>query len=366
MISSDGSGLRKVTGGSTAGTVPGVIKTLAPGECVRINTGAPLPPGADAVVQVEDTKLVRATDDGHEELEIEILSLPTPGLDVRQIGSDIGAGTKVLSKNSRLGAAELGILATVGATDVAVFKPPVVGLLSTGNELQDPEKDPELGEGRIRDSNKTVLKSLIGGENAFPVTDLGIVHDDPQLLMDALKSGLSKCDLLVTTGGVSMGDRDLLRQVLVDDLQAQLHFARVKMKPGKPTTFATLVHDGRKKLVLGLPGNPVSATVTSHLYVLPACRKMSGFSKPLPAKIRAKMPQNVRLDPRPEYQRVVISLTPGQAVADVAITGNQISSRLPSLAAANGLLILPPKSDDKKEILANEEVDCIVIGPLFF
>jgi gephyrin len=102
----------------------------------------------------------------------------------------------------------------------------------------------------------------------------------------------------VTTGGVSMGDRDLLRQILTQDLGAEIHFARVNMKPGKPTTLATLEWEKRRKLILGLPGNPVSATVTAHLYVLPACRKMAGYGQVLPATVRARLPHPVRLDPR--------------------------------------------------------------------
>ena len=138
------------------------------------------------------------------------------------------------------------------------------------------------------------------------------------------------------------------------------------MKPGKPTTFATLhlPNSNDKKLILGLPGNPVSATVTCHLYVLPACRKMSGYIKHMPGKLRARVPTNMNLDPRPEYKRVSITLSNEEALAKVKITGNQISSRLPSLADANGLLILPPRTEEKPDVHEGEEVDCLVIGPL--
>ena len=370
VIAADGCGKRKVLGGSYAGIPPNMAAT-ADGQnsvCVRVNTGAPVPNGFDAVVQVEDTKLMKTTDDGKEELEIEILKSPTTGLDIRKIGSDIEAGSKVLSKHSRLGPAELGLLATVGRKEISVFRRPTVGILSTGNELQDPAKEPRLeeGSGKIRDSNKTTLSSLIGGEGGLPIKDLGICIDDPQILMEKLTSCLPEIDILVTTGGVSMGDKDLLRQVLVEDLHAQIHFARVHMKPGKPTTFATLQLPGSndRKLILGLPGNPVSATVTCHLYVLPACRKMSGYFKPMSGKIMVKAPTYISLDPRPEYQRVSITLTNGEALATVKATGNQISSRLPSLAAANGLLILPPRSNAKSEVSEGEELECLVIGPL--
>ena len=214
-----------------------------------------------------------------------------------------------------------------------------------------------------------VLENNLETDQSKLASFSGIATDDPQILMDTIKTGLSRCDVLVTTGGVSMGDKDLLRQVLRDDFKATLHFARVHMKPGKPTTFATIDNwpsaDGSaKKLILGLPGNPVSATVTSHLYVLPACRKMAGHLNPYPAKIRAKVSATTRLDPRPEYQRAAVKFRRGESVAEAAVTGNQISSRLASLTAANGLLLLPPRSEEKQEILAGEEVDCLVIGPL--
>ena len=370
VLVSDGSGNRRVTGGTYAGIQPSAASFGCKQEnvCVRINTGAPVPDGFDAVVQVEDTKLLKTTDDGKEEVEIEIMQAPSIGQDIRKIGSDIEEGSKVLSKHSRLGPAEIGLLATVGATEVSVFCRPTVGILSTGNELQDPTTEPILkrGGGKIRDSNKTTLISLISKEGGMLVKDLGIAIDEPQILLDKLRTSLSSVDILVTTGGVSMGDRDLLRQVLVDDLNAKLHFARVHMKPGKPTTFATLrlPDSNQTKIILGLPGNPVSATVTCHLYVLPACRKISGYSTPMPGRLKVKAPTTIRLDARPEYQRVSISLASGNTLPTVRATGNQISSRLPSLAAANGLLMLPPKTEGKSEVHENDELECLVIGPL--
>ena len=142
------------------------------------------------------------------------------------------------------------------------------------------------------------------------------------------------------------------------------------MKPGKPTTFATVSTTSGNKLIIGLPGNPVSATVTGHLYVLPACRKMSGYLKPMAAKLKVPMPCRLTLDPRPEYQRVTLSFPSSmggggsQEGIKIKITGNQISSRLPSLAAANGLLMLPARTEEKSVVQEGEEVDCMVIGPL--
>ena len=214
VVASDGDGLRSVVGFSNAGTIPSDFK-LNPGSCVRINTGAPVPNGADAVVQVEDTELTKKSEDGKEELEIKILAPPKVGQDIRPVGSDIEQGSTVLSKGTILGPAEIGILATVGVTKIKVFKKPTIALLSTGNELQNPQEEGGLKPGFIRDSNKATLISLINKEQGFPIVDCGIATDDLEDLKTKLTLALKSGSLVVTTGGVSMGDKDLLRQVLV-------------------------------------------------------------------------------------------------------------------------------------------------------
>jgi len=361
VISRDGAGVRQVRGESSAGYSPD-LEPIKCGEIVRINTGAPVPPGADAVVMVENTKLAKANSEGEEE-EVEILVAPVPGLDIRPVGSDIQSGEQVLTRGDLLCPGELGVLATVGATTIQVNKLPTVALLSTGNEIQSPGE--KLEPGHVRDSNKTTLLTLLK-QQGIPIVDGGICKDDLASLTAGVRSALTSADVLVTTGGVSMGDRDLLRQVLVSEFGATIQFARVNMKPGKPTTFATLVVEGKKKLVFGLPGNPVSAAVTCQLYVLPACRLLSGQQSPLPGKLRARINNaaSVRLDLRPEYQRVHVRFEKGQSVGVATPTGNQISSRLTSVARANGLLILPGKSDALKELPpnCNEEFDVILIG----
>merc|ERR1719507_2463228 len=229
VIASDGGGVRQVRGEASAGASP-VMANLASGEVIRINTGAPVPPGADAVVMVEETKLVEATDDG-EEVKVEILTKVEVGQDIRPVGSDISEGEVVLGPGALMGPGEVGLLAAVGVTEVQVAVAPSVAVLSTGNELQEPGES--LKPGHIRDSNKTTLISLLKSRG-FEAKDAGVAKDDIQQLTTVLKSALETSDLLVTTGGVSMGDRDLLRQVLVDQFGAEIHFARVAMKPGKP------------------------------------------------------------------------------------------------------------------------------------
>jgi len=341
------------------------MAALAPGEVIRINTGAPVPPGADSVVMVENTRLVRASEDGEEEIEVEILTGVSVGQDIRPIGCDISQGETVLRSSDILGPGELGLLAAVGVTEVSVARLPVVTVLSTGNEIQEP--DTELMPGHVRDSNKTTLMSLLRSAGGIEARDGGIAKDDLATLTSSLGAALEASDLVVTTGGVSMGDRDLLRQVLVDKFGAKVHFARVNMKPGKPTTFATCELGGRTRLVLGLPGNPVSATVTCHLHVLPCVRLLSGLPQPLPGVLRASLatPGPLRLDPRPEYLRVELSFERGGAVGVAVPTGNQMSSRQASMSRANGLLVLPARSKERETVDTGFESDVILIGNIY-
>lgn len=361
VLASDGAGKRKVLGSAIAGVNPGEQEKLQAGYCLRINTGAPVPAGADCVVQVEDTKLIQEADDGKIEVEIEILIPPKVGQDIRPVGSDMAQGELVLPRGSTLGSSELGLLATAGVTHIQVYKLPIVSILSTGNEIQDPSKP--LEPGRIRDSNKTTLMSLMK-EHGFPAVDVGIARDDQESVLSKLKEALAASDLVVTTGGVSMGEKDLLKEILVTDLGAVIHFGRVKMKPGKPTTFATCMFNGKKKLVLGLPGNPVSATVTSHLYVLPSLRKMSGYASPLGTIIKATTDVDISLDPRPEYHRAALTWLPDNPVPKAISTGNQISSRLLSFSSAKCLLILPGRTEKLQVLPAGTLVNALVVARL--
>lgn len=358
IVASDGAGLRRVKGSSTAGCKPEEY-VVNSGECIRINTGAPVPPGADAVIQVEDTVLTIGADEGRTEIEIEILKTPQVGQDIRPTGSDIAANQIVLSKGTLLGPSEVGLLATVGVTEVLVTSKPTVAVMSTGNELQEPGEP--LKEGHIRDSNKTTLISLLK-QHDFPFIDAGIAKDEPSALLNTLKTALSEADILVTTGGVSMGEKDLLRPVLQSDFQAEIHFAQVFMKPGKPTTFATCVYNGQKKLILGLPGNPVSAVVTCNLYLLPLCRKMSGRPNYMYTVIKAKLGAPVQLDPRPEYHRVTLCWKPGDELPIAYSTGNQMSSRLLSLASAQALLRLPDRTEELQCLPQNCLVDALILS----
>ncbi|XP_046870311.1 gephyrin a isoform X8 [Hypomesus transpacificus] len=355
----DGPGDRFIMGESQAGQQPS--HTVMPGQVMRVTTGAPIPCGADAVVQVEDTELLRESEDGTEELEVRILVQARPGQDIRPIGHDIKRGECVLSKGTHMGPSEIGLLATVGVTEVEVQKFPVVAVMSTGNELLNPEDD--LHPGKIRDSNRSTLLATIQ-EHGYPTINLGIVGDNPDDLLNALNEGISRADVIITSGGVSMGEKDYLKQVLDIDLHAHIHFGRVFMKPGLPTTFATVDIDGARKLIFALPGNPVSAVVTCNLFVIPALRKMQGILDPRPTIIKARLSCDVKLDPRPEYHRCILTWHHQEPLPWAQSTGNQMSSRLMSMRSANGLLMLPPKTEQYVELHKGEVVDVMVIGRL--
>lgn len=348
VVSSDGPGEYTVVGESRAGYMDAM--QLTAGQVAYITTGAPVPPGADAVVQVEDTTpaaAAAAAEGG--QTRVTINKAAKPGQDIRPVGSDIEAGAVVLEAGERVGVAEIGILATVGAVELPVHRRPKVAVLSTGDEVVDPATA-QPGPGQIRDCNRAMLLAAAATAGAETI-DLGIARDVQGHLEGAVDKAIAVgADVLVTSGGVSMGDRDLLKPLL--ERKGSVHFGRVLMKPGKPLTFATLdLQDGRKLLVFGLPGNPVSGFVCFNLVATPALRKMAGWAQPQLRRLQVVTTRPLRLDPeRPEYHRVVLQYgrlpeACGAAAGSLgwyaASTGNQISSRLLSARSANALLELP-------------------------
>jgi gephyrin len=183
-------------------------------------------------------------------------------------------------------------------------------------------------------------------------------------LETTLKNALDKVDVIITTGGVSMGELDLLKPTIERALNGTIHFGRVAMKPGKPTTFATVTSSSKTKTIFALPGNPASALVTFHLFVLPSLRKASGLPNPALPIAKVALAQDVRLDPRPEYHRVFISVSKDGGLIAVS-TGGQRSSRVGSLRGANGLLCLPSSKDGNRQIIKKGDlVDAMILGRL--
>ncbi|XP_061723052.1 gephyrin [Cydia pomonella] len=359
VLSCDGAGVRTVRAALTAGEAP--TAPLAPGQCARVNTGAALPAGADAVVQVEDTKLVSASEDGDTELEVEIMVAPTAGQDVRPIGFDIPMGAELVKKGSVLDAGHIGILAGAGHLNITVKGHPKVALLSTGNELQEPS-EAKLKPAHIRDSNRTMLRVLLR-EHGYDTIDCGIAKDEPAQLATTLAGAMARADVIVCSGGVSMGERDLLKPVLLKDFGATLHFGRVRMKPGKPSTFATCQFNGRTKYIFALPGNPVSAYVCCLLFVIRALKVCSGRNPEWP-RLRVRLSHAAQLDPRPEYARAALAYPADSDIPTATLLGSQCSSRLLSACGAGVLLALPGASAAARQLPAGTALPALVIGRL--
>ncbi|KAF3915171.1 Gephyrin [Dactylellina cionopaga] len=373
VIHTDGTGVYPVVAVSHA--APGDIAPLESKQIARITTGAPIPPGATAIVMVEDTRIAKTTEDGKEELEVEILASGLePMENIREIGSDVKAGDVVLKRGAEITVVggEVGLLASVGIQEISVFKKPVVGVLSTGDEVVQHDRPEELSLGEVRDSNRPALMAAVKARG-FEYVDLEIAKDKPGTLEDVIKDALSKVDVIITTGGVSMGEKDLLKPTIERTFNGTIHFGRVAMKPGKPTTFA-IIPTGTEneekvpKPIFSLPGNPASAMVTFHLFVLPALRQMAGYignDAHLP-KALVTVDHDITLDARPEYHRAVVKIErTGGLVA--RSTGGQRSSRIGSLEAANALLCLPALSevgDKRTRIPKGDRVEALIIGEL--
>ncbi|KAK7998264.1 hypothetical protein PG989_006304 [Apiospora arundinis] len=331
-------------------------KELKEGEIARITTGAPLPRGATSVIMVEDTVLKTLTDDGKEEKEVEILADNVQeGENIREVGSDIQADSLILHKGEQISAVggEIGLLAAVGVGEVPTYRRPVVGVLSTGDEIVEHDRPGDLRLGEVRDTNRITLMAA-AREWGYEVVDLGIAADQSGSLEETLRAALRRVDLVITTGGVSMGELDLLKPTIERSLGGTIHFGRVAMKPGKPTTFATVpvknnAGERVRKVVFSLPGNPASALVTFHLFVLPSLRQMCGVVPAGLTEIPVVLAHDFALDKRrPEYHRAIVAVgKDGLLLA--SSTGGQRSSKVGSLRGANALLCLPAGDAPKKK-----------------
>jgi len=303
-------------------------RALRAGEAFRIFTGAPLPEGADSIIPQEDV-----TADGG---TVVIGRLVPPGECVRPRGEDMRAGDSVLERGRVLGPAEIGLLATLGHQPVRVVRRPVVGILSTGDELVD--LPGALGPGQIPNSNTYALMAQVLEAGGEPVS-LGIARDRLDDIVERLSWGLG-CDLLISSAGVSVGEHDLVKAAL-GRLGAEQHLWLVNMRPGKPVTFGTIPAGAKGALpVFGLPGNPVSAMVTFELFVRPAILRVGGrarLSRPM-ISARALLPI-----PNPGRRRgyLRVTVTRGDGGYGARLTGDQGSGILRSMVAADGLAIVP-------------------------
>lgn len=330
-----------------AGGVP--TRAIAPGETAKVMTGAPIPKGADTVVRVEHTAEWRAAAAGRGDPTgtepwssrnrlVTFVADTDAGQNVRRRGEAVRAGDRLLDAGTVLGPAEIGVLAMTGTLRIRVHRRPVVAILSNGDELIEPERFHEVrsGGGAIVDSNAHALAAAVmaaGGEPRL----LGIARDDEQSIREHLAAAAG-ADALLTSGGASVGERDLLKKVL-DDIGFRLDFWRVRMQPGSPFSFG---HLGEMP-VFGLPGNPVSALVAFEVLVRPALRKMQGMRSVRTATLPVRLGESIPSDPqRARFLRARLVRDAESDGAVVArLTGPQGSGIPTSLVRADALLILP-------------------------
>ncbi len=336
---------------------------VAEGEAVRIMTGAPMPAGADAVVPFEETDEVsRAPGEGAGTFQkgaetVGVLKAAAPRANIRDAGEDVAQGDVVMPAGTTLNAAQIGVLASLGQADATVYRRPVVAVLSTGDELLELGKPIEPG--KIFDSNAYSVASMVREAGGVPLM-LGIASDTVDALTAKLHEG-AEADLLITSAGVSRGDYDVVKDVLVRE--GKIDFWTVRMRPGKPLAFGALKlgTGGEKRTVphVGLPGNPVSSMITFELFGRAAIFKMLGKAGWQRRQVLAIAEERIKnTDGRRVYARAILSERDGRYYA--ALTGPQGSGILTSMAMANALAVVP---EDVPAIEPGDAVTCLVLSP---
>jgi molybdenum cofactor synthesis domain-containing protein len=318
-----GSGVRlRVVGDLPAGHAPTI--PVGPGEAIRIMTGAPIPDGADAIVMVERTR--RDGDDG-----VLVEHEAATGDHVRAAGGDLEAGARAFTAGTVLRPAHVGLLSSIGAGTVRVHPRPRVGVLSTGDELV--EEGP-LTPGQIRDSNRPMLLAMLREADVEPI-NLGIARDDEARIVSILEDAFTRCDAVITSGGVSVGDYDYVKAAL--DRFGALEWRQVAIKPAKPLAFGVV----QGTPVFGLPGNPVSSLVSFELFARPALLQMMGHPNRFRPEVRARAEHDFRRRPDGKLHLDRVRVTWSGEGYRASTTGAQASNVLSATAAANGLALIP-------------------------
>ncbi len=327
-----------------AGQFP--TKPIGPGEVTRIFTGAPLPAGADTVVRQEDTEAAAPG-------RVTVVRGRDARKNVRHRGEDIRKGTVVLEAGTPLGPAQLGVLASIAHANPLVYDAPRVAFLGSGDEIVDLDRADEILAGRkVATSNSYTLRALIQRNGGIPV-DLGLARDTSESLRERLTAARGT-DLLVTTAGVSVGEHDLVREVLTE-LGGEIRLWRIAMRPGAPVGFGTL--HGRPWI--GLPGNPVSAMVTFELFVRPAMRRLLGHRLPFRRTVPVCVGEPITLGPKlRHFLRAVVKPEGPDGRLTARLTGPQGSGILTSMARANALLIVP---EDRPAVSAGETLAALLL-----
>ncbi len=306
-------------------------------QCVRIMTGAVIPQNADTVVIQEQANVI-------DENSVEIGSGHRKNQNLRFAGEDIAQGNVVLSKGKSVGAAELGVLASLGLGEVKVYRKPRVSFFSTGDELKSIGQTLQRGE--IYDSNRYSLYGLLS-QCHVDIIDMGVIRDNPESIRNALLSAANCSDLILTSGGVSVGEADYIKSILQEI--GNMDFWKIAMKPGRPLTFGKI----NDALFMGLPGNPVAVMVTFYQFVLPCLTKLAGKEYRPPLRFNAVSQSAIRKSPgRREFQRAIASSDEFGNLS-VSLTGKQGSGILSSMKMANCLLVL---DEDRGKVEAGETV----------
>jgi molybdopterin molybdotransferase len=326
----------KVIGEIAAGSLPD--KAVAPGTATRIMTGAPIPPGADTVVPFEDTDEIARKEKNLTQgnsWEVGVFNPVAKGANIRLAGEDIARGALALQRGTELRPAEIGVLTSLGQTKVPVIRRPLVAVLATGDELVDAGQP--LPPGKLYNSNSYSIAAMVLHYGGIPQI-MGIAGDNMESLSKKIEQGLN-CDMFITTAGVSMGDYDVVKDVLAK--LGEIAFWTVRMKPGKPLAFGVLKGKEDKQIPqLGLPGNPTSAMVSFEQFGRPAILKMLGKKKWKKPTVTAVIEDSVRnRDGRRTYARAVVRKADDGYHAK--LTGPQGSGILTSMALANGLVVVP-------------------------
>jgi molybdenum cofactor synthesis domain-containing protein len=342
VIADDPTAVRRIVGDQFAGTIEGFH--VERGMAAYITTGAPLPPGADAVVQIERTTQAAAG--------VRIGETPRAGQNIRPVGSDLKRGDRVLAAGTVLTPAAVGLLASLGRTDALVTRGPRVSVLATGDELVEPGQP--LGPGQIRDSNRFALVAALA-PLGVTIVYAGLAPDTDVAQRAFLIERIADSDVVITSGGVSMGRKDLIKGLLVE--LATVHFRQVRMRPGKPFTFATAGPEG-KTLLFGLPGNPVSGLVGFEVFVRPALLAMQGHKQIDRPHARVRLAHDVTPIDRIDFMRVTLRRA-DDGILEASSTGSQQSSRLASFIGADALAIIPPRD---MPYAAGEMVDALLLG----
>ncbi len=320
----------QVIGESAAGSM--FEGTVGRGQAVRIMTGGIVPDGANAVIEVESTSEA----DGI----VDVRRAVSLGTSVREAGEDIRAGEEIIPQGKRLRSGDIGVLASLGVTNVPVRVKPKVGIIATGNEIVDPVVTPKPGQ--IRNSSTPALYAACTEAGAEPV-DLGIAGDDREELEEKLEIGL-RYDILLTTGGVSAGEYDLVQHVL-PEMGVDVLFHKVRIKPGKPVLFGTRADDGKQTLVFGLPGNPVSSLVVFRQFVVPVIHGLLGQQNPR-VRVPARLATTIKKDDnKRHFVRGVLHTSPDGTLL-VDRTGTQSSGALSSMSIANCLIIIEESAQE--------------------